>query len=303
MSAREMGLRYERLLFLAGPLSLVTLLLLFVAIAADHRAESSQANCWIAAANAIEESRNGLDSAWDEQRLRINARVGKSPAYRKAIIDVWIQARSPRNCFRSLIEMSDEELFKSPQLLVETFRKSAAVAMKSPVSMYGIEMPEIATISILGTQLKMELLTLTRALQVGLAPVLLLWLGSLYNTRQREAMYVSKMVDVKSLFPHIVNVYPVGNFPPIRKRSWLSFYFRQFVVWIAYPVIRIGLISVFVGPPVVFYLLSLYFMSIGEFNWVFLLIAIVVCSFGLANLIVELLPSHLAKHFIERNGG
>jgi MFS family permease len=167
--------------------------------------------------------------------------------------------------------------------------------------MYGVEMPEKATMSIFGTPLTMELLTLTRALQVALAPALLLWLGSLYNTRQRETLYVREMRDVRQLFPHIVNVYPVGEFAPMRRKSWATYYWNVFIIFGLYPILRMVLVALFVGPPVIFYLLSIYHMPGDDQNrWYYLCVSAAVIIFGLANLLAELLTWHLGKHFVEK---
>ena len=191
MSARTIGLRYERLLFFAGPLSLLTLLVLFVAIATDQQEDRHLARCYNMAASAIAAHKKVLDAAWGAQIDRIATRQGKDYQYELAIQHAFIDSillTNPR-CYSKLDRAPGLDLYSAPDTLIDSYRKLSATVPRKPMSMHGVDMPEKATIGILGTKITVDLVSFSRALQIGLAPVLLLWLGSLYNTRHRESLH------------------------------------------------------------------------------------------------------------------
>ena len=100
-----------------------------------------------------------------------------------------------------------------------------------------------------GTEIVLELVTLARALQIALGPILILWLGSLYNTRHRESLYIGKSTDIRQVFPHLINVYPVGVIlPELRRRSWIGYY-RPAGLAVLFWTVRAALVSLFIGPP------------------------------------------------------
>ena len=144
--------------------------------------------------------------------------------------------------------------------------------------------------------------TLARVMQVVLAPLLLLWLGSLYNTRHRESLLIGRMKDVSALYPHLINVYPVvlrGNtaWDPPRKKSWSKYVLLVFGMPAIYALIRIALLLIFVGPPVAFYWLSIFLVGETAYSPFFLGMGVVVFLFTMAVLICELLPWHVSKKF------
>ena len=103
MLAQKMGLRYERLLFFAGPLSLLCLLVLFVAVATESQGNLPQGRCYEQAAAAIEADYAKLDGAWGDQISRIVTREGKSGDYEMRVHFAWIDRilTQNRRCFRA----------------------------------------------------------------------------------------------------------------------------------------------------------------------------------------------------------
>ncbi len=153
--------------------------------------------------------------------------------------------------------------------------------------------------------MKFELLTLVRVMQVVLGPVLLLWLGCLYNTRHRETLYIARMSDVRQLYPHLINVYPLGwrdagssKLP--RKKSWLNYGLDRYGVPGSYVIVRLMLLSCFVGPPVAFYSFSLFRLALGPTPYAgsFIATGALVLVFALGCAMCELLPWHLNKRFL-----
>ena len=296
MSASKLGLRYERLLFFAAPISLLALLILFIARATDSQQERIQFRCAGEAANALETRKTDLDAEWNRQINRIAMRLGKDSQYVSAIQTAWIYGVSGTRCYQTVRDMKDEDLYTSPQVLIAQLKKKANTQVALPKIFYGVELPDRASINVLGTTVKMELMVMTQALQLALAPLLLLWLGSLYNTRYRETMLVGGALKLPELFPHLINIYPVGQVETIRKKSWTKYYSVPFVC-LLYALTRVLLLSVFVGPPVVFYVASVYFLHPPEYIVLFWVLGALVVISGGVNFFVEFFPWHVWKLF------
>lgn len=171
--------------------------------------------------------------------------------------------------------------------------------------MYGIELPESATVSVLGAPIKVELPALARIMQVVLGPVLLLWLGCLYNTRHRETLYIARMTDVRQLYPHLVNVYPtswrdVGEGRLPRKKSWLKYGWERYGISAYFVLMRLTLVSAFVGPPTAFYAISLFRLTLVTNQYAGLIagIGFLVAVFGFGIALCEAFPWHVNKRFL-----
>ena len=149
----------------------------------------------------------------------------------------------------------------------------------------------------------MDLLTLVRVMQMALGPILLLWLGSLYNTRHRETVYISRMTDISMLYPHLINVYPAilqsdtfWNSP--RKKSWLTYGLRRFLFPAIYALARVALLASFILPTVSFYLIAIYMLRDDAYSIVSLGMGILLAIFTLGNMFCECLPWHVQKRFM-----
>lgn len=302
MSAANTGRRFERLLFFAGPLSLASLLVLFVAVGSDQQEDLLRAKCLRLTAATLDSKRAELEAVWQEIAGRNYIGGSKINDYggRLDAAFVPVEVEDPR-CTKYLQTRTDG-WFKSPTELAADLRKQAAVALTKPLAFYGVEIPDRATISVLGTPVRMELLTLTSALQIALGPVLVLWLGSLYNTRHRESLYVAHMGEIRELYPHLINIYPVLIYPngawrDLRRRSWSSYYARVVLVPATFCVLRIALLSLFVGPPVAFYITSLFFLDLGAYPLIRVALGIAVAIFALGAFLAECLPWHVGKQF------
>lgn len=301
MSSSSLGRRYERLLFFAGPLAFASLLVLFVAVAIDQQGDRQQAKCLREGASLIEADKSRLEQQSTAKRSgRDEGVVYYSIALNHSLSPLIAQNA---RCFQYLGErFLQDAALKSPQMLIEQMRTRATDLEGKPLLYYGVELPEKASISLIGVTLKVELMTLVRSLQVALGPVLLLWLGCLYNTRHRESLYVSRMTDVKQLYPHLINVYPVDfafraspKFP--RKRSWIRYHANLYGVPTLFVLIRVSLLSAFVGPPVAFYIISLLLVESTTYAWMFFASGLLVFLFAVGTYICEALPWHVGKRF------
>jgi hypothetical protein len=300
MSA-SMERRFERLLFFAGPLALASLLVMFVALASEQQDERKRAKCLRSAADAITLYEGYLEQARQGQYVVIAGERTNNywSALRYTLIP-W-EVRNIE-CVQHFPEFGSKDKIAAPKALTENARKEAAALDAKPLSLYGIELPEKATLSLFGTPAKMDLTTLVRVMQVALGPILLLWLSSMYQTRHRESLAIGRMKDVSTLYPHLINVYPVlfrgdSTWEPARKKSWSKFVFLRFGLPAIYALVRIALLSAFIGPPVGFYVASVYLLRNDAYSSVFVVMGVIVGFFALTTAVCELFPWHVQKKF------
>ena len=216
--------------------------------------------------------------------------------YRYAMqMNLISQLRPGTDCYDIGQKEIDIRYRASPSEIISNLRAEAKKLLSTPLQLYGIELSEKATIGVMGTTITVGVLSFAQMLQIVLAPLLVLWFGSLYHTRYRETLLISSSANVAEIFPHIINVYPAGHYPQLRKPNLWQNHFPKFLSFM-YFATRTALVSIFVIPPVVLYLLSLYFLHSDQYLLNFLLGA-VVAVFSLAPILVEALPWHCSKVF------
>lgn len=303
MSAAQLGRRYERLLVASAPLSLAALIILFVAHASTTQEDRVTSSCFEAGAATLQENRPALDIRWDQDQDQEKKTRTKSEWYRSKHFEVLSQTliyarplRNLKNCYEILsAEIKSDFRLRSSEIL-EKWKARAVSLTRAPLSLYGIEVPDQADMNLFGIHIKISLMTLSRVLQVILAPLLILWLGSLYNTRYRETFLIHDAKVISEIFPHLINVYPSMTMPTLRKRNFLAPAFPH-VIAIVSAFVRICLLSVFVLPPVVAYLAGLYLLSAEEFRTLFWAMGLIVFSFTFVLIFAEMLPWHFYKRF------
>lgn len=96
-----------------------------------------------------------------------------------------------------------------PRALIATLREKIAVATRKPLQVWGIEMPRQLSVQYAGLDAKVPAGIIAKMLLAVLAPILIGWASSLYLTRQRELLLISKLEDYKLSFPHVLNLVPV----------------------------------------------------------------------------------------------
>ncbi len=295
MSVLNLGRRYERLLVLSAPLSLVSLVVLFVAVATTTQQERITARCYEEGATAFEANRADIDSSWKAIKPG-KWELGGGLDYKLSLNKVIIYAHVGAGCYGTLRQEVERRQKQDPSAIISGLRQDAARIMSGPVVFRGIELPEKASIDVLGTKVKIELMTFVRLLQIILAPIMLLWLGSLYNTRYRESLLIAAAKSVADIFPHVVNVYPAVRYPQPRKRSYVQQYLPQLFNLI-YALLRLSLLMIFVAPSTGAYIFSLVLLDSSEFRALFATLGSLVAFFTLAVALTEILPWHYTKTF------
>lgn len=295
MSATTLGRRYERLLFLAAPLSLLCLILLFVALATTSQQERVTAKCFSSGATALEEKQSELADAF-KGATPPKANLPTDISYKLALGEVFIHTFLGSSCYQLLSEQVDKRYRQDPKAIISSLRQEASKLAAGPIAFRGIELPEKATVNLFGTDIKIELMTFVQLLQAGLAPLLLLWIGSLYGTRYRESLLVGSASSISDIFPHIVNIYPAVRYPQPRKRSYVQPYLPH-MFNLLYAVFRIGLLMIFVVPTAVAYVFGIVLLEGADFRLPFLGLSVLVGIFTLGLVLAELLPWHYTKTF------
>jgi hypothetical protein len=296
MSLSTLGRRYERLLFFAGPLSLGAFLTLFVVFATATQYERSTARCYESAARLLEGKGDQAEAIWKEFRASKKssgmADIDYTFRMRKLVIDTALEP----SCYGMLVEEVESRAKNGPNALIDGLHKDARRLASTPIKYPGVEIPERATIGLMGTSISIELVLFSALLQILLGPLLLLWLGSLYTTRYRETLLIEKAKSVTDVFPHLVNIYPVGRYPAARRRSYMLAYLPH-VFAFAYGMVRIGLLTMFIGPAVGAYIAGVFLVETSAYSLVMVVLAVMVAIFAAVLVIGELLPWHYNRTF------
>jgi hypothetical protein len=289
------GVRYERLLFWAAPITLAACAVFIAALGYNTQEERVNAKCFESAADVIVLNKSDLVSEW----IKVMAEQKKAPRYRSEDLEygrkvsIKLIYGTDISCW-SLIDAKDYNLRQEPSKLIQDFILLAQELRLKPVKMYGIEIPDTATVSIIGTKIQIAMATLIQALQVALAPIILLWLGSLYHTRLREIEIYKGNNNILVAHPHVINVFPFGYYPDLRKRNFIRS--KAPVIWGAlFCIIRLSLISIFVAPSVFLYLGSLFYQPIFTYWSINVFSGFWVVMFSVGILVMEAQASTL--HF------
>lgn len=294
---KSLGQRYERLLVLAAPLLILALLVLLISIAAENQEEYFQGRCYGVAADILVVNEAALSSYLPPPKANSRLRREMEIEYSYRVKLAMINGLSPSSkCYKFINGVLGSGSFTPPKELAEKWRSKTKEVVAAPIQYAGIEIPDRASLGLFGTVIKVELLVLIQALQFALAPIILLWLGSLYNTRFRETQFNGAAKAITDVFPHVLNVYPVGRFHEARKKSWVQYYYPKIVFGVA-AISRMTLVSVFVAPPVVAYLASLFFMQPSQIAWVIYGSGAILGVYLLSILSLELAPWHVQKAF------
>lgn len=298
MSIQRFGLRYERLLILAAPISFACMLVAFIAVASEAVADRKNADCYDKAALLVDENKQVLETKWN-QRVKIG-KLEFANEYVHALARYMIDGGLNRNSCDYHIGTQDTNNAVSPGKFADKLRSEASrirqESAKKPVRSYGVEMPEKVRIEFFGIGITINILTLAQVLQLTLAPILILWLGSLFNTRYRETIMIESAASISELFPHCINIYLNGKMPELRKRSKLGYYLKIAIPYTP-TLFRVLLLSIFLVPPTVLYCASLFYLGSTDYTALPFLIGCLVVSFSFVNLMLEILPWHSGKTF------
>lgn len=261
------GIRYERLLFWAAPITLVACAVFIATFAYNNQEEIFAANCYDSASAVIELNKPELEAKWlgiFEDKKLVKKNIGMASDYNLRISHLFIYG-SPFKCWK-FIDGSGVARDQKPNDISSQYKALSSELRKKPVVLYGISIPDKATIGLGGTKLDIPMAVFVQALQLALAPVMLLWLGSLYHTRLRESIKINRTDDIVELHPHVINIYPIGYYPDLRKKSWWKA--RAPFFWgIFFFSVRVLLLGIFVLPSILLYLASLFYQPVFGY-WV-----------------------------------
>lgn len=295
MPTNNLGRRYERLLLIAAPLSFVSILVLFIAIALTTQQGRAKARCYESAVTVLSAVQNELETVWEKEKP-VTKPPYWGPEYRLKGAKALIFGLRAGDCYDVLKPELDQRFRSAPSEIIKKLKQDAQEAARGPVQLYGVEIPEKASVNLIGTTVKFELGTLMALFQIVLGPMLILWLGSLYNTRYRESQLIFRAATITETFPHIVNIYPVVRLPEARKKSWVI-YCLPVVVGVLYSIGRAALLAIFIAPPAAAYIASLIVFPPERFILLFVVFGFLVCINSLAVIASEFHPWHIKKVF------
>lgn len=293
MISTALGKRYERLLFFTAPISIAAMIVCLVAIASSTQEERVEARCYTEAVSVFAKNSEDLAMQWKKY---VDKEDVKYLNYKLELQKIWIYGSNLDSCYQPIDKDIDKVYKLPPSDMLANWKSRADKLLQTPLSVYGVLLPKDATIDFYAAKITISLDTLTRSLQVILLPILLLWLGSLYSTRYRESLTTNRATSLSEVFPHIINMYPAFDQPSPKKRNVFAPYAKS-VVCFLYAVVRIGLLSIFILPPVSAYLYSLYLVSTEQSAIVYGIAGFVVFSFCFTTIVAELLPMHYTKVF------
>jgi len=293
MISTALGKRYERLLFFTAPISIAAMIVCLVALASSTQKERVEARCYTEAANVFAKKSTDLAGEWEK---RTNNDEFWYINYKLELEKIWISGSGVDDCY-DFIDSNFEKLHRLPPSdMLATWKSRANNLLQAPLSIYGISLPKDATIDLYVAKITIDLSTLTKALQIVLLPILLLWLGSLYSTRYRESLTTNRATSLSEVFPHIINMYPAFNQLSPRKRNVLAPYTKPIACFV-FAFVRLGLLSIFILPPVLIYLYSLYLVATEPSAILYCTASLIVTLFCFTTLIAEFLPMHYGKVF------
>jgi hypothetical protein len=272
------------------------MLVAFIAVASEAVTDRKNADCYDKAALLVEKNKQDLETKWN-QREKIG-KVEFANEYVSALADYMIYGLGYSCDYHIGTQNTNDAV--SPGEFANKLRLEASKirqeSAKKPVRSYGIEMPEKVKIEFFGIGITINIFTLAQVLQLTLAPILVLWLGSLFNTRYRETILIESAASISELFPHCINIYLNWKMPELRKRSKLGYYLKIAIPYTP-TVFRILLLSIFLVPPTVLYCASLFYLGSGDYIVLSFMAGFLVACFTLVNLVSKINPWHSGKTF------
>lgn len=251
----ELGKRLERLLFFTAPITIAAFLVLAVALASIQSSVLSDARCYSLGASIVSEQLPRFEAAWKESVSEKRAgRTGNE--YEVAQLLMLTYPEVPIECYGVLRPDNDGLVKKSPADLLSWLEAQSEVAAKAPLEMYGVALPRSTNIELLGNVIQVELVAFSRILQIVMFPVLVLWLASLHQTRHRESLYIADANSLRDVYPHFMNVYPLGPKSGVKRKALRYSALSAGLERLFLAIWRAGLIALFVVPASVAYITS-----------------------------------------------
>jgi hypothetical protein len=257
---------------------------MFASIAYSEKAEVKTADCYGRARVLVMDDISIYRKLWSEEGQEKRYPWTK---YQERIINDFIRNSG---CWDTLKALEDKIYRDHPDDLMVFLDSEVKKVDYNSLSYYGVDIPDKATVGVFGTKIKIGFRVFIQSLQVALVPILVIWIGSIYQTRFRELQTVVKADDVSLTFPHIINMYPIGYFPSMRKKNFLARHADK--IWgFFYLIIRWVYVSIVIVPPIVFFLAGLYYASLLNSQFapaiLWFIIGLFVAMLGLGVFVVE----------------
>ena len=205
---------------MAGPISLVCIIIFFISIASSNDKPRVEERCRNMAISVLGNVEPKLDKAWIESS-KAKPHSMASLNYKLALQNAWIYGALQTRCFDIINGILEKNANIAPNNLLSFLRSQAAKFKKTtddtPLQYWGVEIPGTAQINIFGTNISISANSLAVALQITMFPIILLWLSSLYNTRVREILVLDRLSEPQDIFPHITNLFYIEI--PIPKKK------------------------------------------------------------------------------------
>ena len=300
MNLSTLGKRYERLLFLSAMLSVICITTMLIAVALTTQQERFLANCMRIANNTVTQNEELLSKKWNEYQTPSKKNVLAKSDYEYALIHIWIRPGINSHCYEEIKEFFKANGNISPKALIEKLFLESKKLENSTLKIKAVEIPNIAKITLLGSDINITIEALINIIQIAIAPILLLWLGSLYNTRYRETKLISKASNITNIYPHLINIYAVGNTYKLAPRKWskLLYIFPQNVqIGFMYSLVRSFLVIFIVIPAVTTYLYSLFILPINDNYLISFIIGLWIAITTLVVILTEYATWHVYKIF------
>lgn len=294
MSAINLGRRFERLLLATAPITFASLLILFIAIASTTQEVRIKAHCYESIASALEKDQSSLNTAWDHA-TPITQDSFAGSAYKYAL-ELDVLNIHDFECYATFEKEVNERFRASPSNIISNFKKEAEAINQLPLELYGVELPDKATINVLGTNINIKIITFARTGQLVLAPIIILWLGSLYGTRYRETTLIGSSKNNSENFPHLINVYPTYPDVVLLKRNRFLYHVPKLYSFL-FACIRVALLMVFIAPPVIAYEWSLIVLNSEKYTALSIVFGLLVVWFACVLPLVEIYSWHYNKKY------
>jgi hypothetical protein len=312
MKQFDLGRRIERLLLLAAPISIACIAFLVLAYAANQRSSKSDLIIYVnqlqMSASLLRDNLNLLDKdyrkylATTDRDLKKTLQNSYITSLRKATIfsDRKTASDYPggwTNFDYVITNKLTASSTKSPsQIALDFLDEATEILSKKEPLLLGIEITEKSKLTIVGAELSLPTKSYIAMLQILLAPIIILWLGSFYITRVREILSINDCKSVTLIFPHIVNIYPIWKEPEPRKKNWFQYYSR-YITYAWFGLIRILALSIFLGPTVGAYLAANSYLFTENSNVFLFAFSGLTGIVAAMILIIELIPMQFKRTF------
>lgn len=131
-----------------------------------------------------------------------------SETYHSRISKIREIAESELNLSNETIKLIDTK--KNPDQILESLQSRSKSLSQEALNVWGIESPSQVLLKYGEGQYLFPPSTIANILTHATSLVFLLWLASFQMTRQRELMIIKTLRGLDSVFPHIINVFPVN---------------------------------------------------------------------------------------------